>query len=430
MKTLFNKYYSEIQNIARKGFFYLFATNGLIIVIGFVSQLFVAGILDPVDIGRIKIMQTYIGLASLLGGFGFNTALLKLASDQRSQEERVDLLHLSMLVATVSFLLLYLVLFFLSKISLISNDPIIVRLFPYYALFLLPLNIQSMQLAYYQAIKEIRKMAVIQFYVKLISVGLIILITYLYKLEGYIIIITITGFISIFSLRKGLYGFGVKLLNLKFKFRYFTMMWKLAQMILLGNLAGTLFVSIDIYLINYLVEDRIEVGFYMFALTLISAYQIIPTSIQQIAFPFFSTKSKNYVNWLNSYTKYNKLNHIILVPVYLFGIIIIPPFVGFVFSGKYDGSIVYFIFLSLAWTLTFLNMMKGTALMGQGKFNINFYTTLISLTISFPVLYFSIRHYGLNGALIGKIFAAGVRYASSEIAFRSYVKKQNLINGI
>ena len=230
MKTLFTKYITEIQNIAKKGFFYLFATNGLIVVIGFVSQLFVAGILDPIDIGRIKIMQTYIILASLLGGFGFNTSLLKLASEQRSEEEKVDLLHLSMLVATVSFLLLYLVLFFLSKTSLISNDPKIARLFPYYALFLLPLNIQSMQLAYYQAIKEIKKMAVIQFYVKLISVGLIIVITYFYKLEGYISIISITGFISVFSLRRGLYGFGKKLVNLKFKIHYFNIMWKLAQL--------------------------------------------------------------------------------------------------------------------------------------------------------------------------------------------------------
>jgi O-antigen/teichoic acid export membrane protein len=83
MLTLLNKYISEIQNIGQKGFFYLFATNGLILIISFISQLFVAGILDPVDIGRIKIMQTYIGLASLLGGFGFNTSLLKLASEQR-----------------------------------------------------------------------------------------------------------------------------------------------------------------------------------------------------------------------------------------------------------------------------------------------------------------------------------------------------------
>jgi O-antigen/teichoic acid export membrane protein len=424
VRTLLNKYISEIPNIAKKGFFYLFATNGLILVIGFVSQLFVAGILDPVDIGRIKIMQTYIGLASLLGGFGFNTSLLKLASEKRSEEEKADLLHLSMLVATVSFLLLYLVLFYLSKSSLISNDPKIARLFPYYALFLLPLNIQSMQLAYYQATKEIRMMAVIQFYVKLISVGLIIVVTYFYKLEGYISIISITGFISVFSLRKGLFGFGKKLMNLKFNFTYLIIMWKLAKYVLLANLGGTLLGSMDIYLINYLVEDRVEIGYYMFALTIVSTYQIIPVTIQQVAFPFFSSKSENHINWLNSYKKYNKLNHIILIPLCLSGIIIIPPFIKFVFSGKYDASIIYFVFFSLAWMLNSLNMMKGTALMGYGKFNLNFYTLLISLTISFPVMYFLIRQHDLNGAIIGKIFAGAVNYAATFLLFRSFVKNQ------
>lgn len=430
MKTCFNKYIVEIRNIAQKGFFYLFATNGLIIVIGFVSQLFVAGILDPIDIGRIKIMQTYIGLASLLGGFGFNTSLLKLASEQRSEEEKVDLFHLSMLVATVSFLLLYLVLFFLSKTSLISNDTKIVRLFPYYALFLLPLNIQSMQLAYYQAIKEIKKMALIQFFVKLISVGLIIIITYFYKLEGYISIITITGFISVFSLGKGLKGLGKKFINLKVKFSYFATMWKIARYVLLADLVYSLLVSVDIYLINYLVEDRVEIGYYMFAITILSAYQIVPITIEQIAFPIFSNKSGNHLNWLNSYKKYNRLSHFLIIFLCLAGIIVIPPFIKFAFYGKYDSSIDYFVFFNLAFMLTYMNMMKGIALMGYGKFDLKFYASLITLAVSFPVMYLLIKQYGLSGAILGKILAGAIFYITTTLFFRSFIKNENLKNEI
>lgn len=430
MKTYFIKYISVIQNIAQKGFFYLFATNGLIVIFGFVSQLFVAGILDPVDIGRIKIMQTYIGLAALLGGFGFNTSLLKLASEQRSEDEKIDLLHLSMLIATVSFLILYLVLLFLSKTSLISADQNITRLFPYYALFLLPLNIQSMQLAYYLAIKEIKKMAVIQLFVKLISVALIIVITHFYKLEGYISIISITGFISIFSLRKGLYGFGKNLINLRFKFRYFIIMWKLANYILLSNLAVTILGSIDIYLINYMVEDRIEIGYYMFALTIISVYQIIPTSIEQVALPIFSNKSENHLNWFISYKKYNKLSHFVIISTCIIGIIVIPLLIKVAFSGKYNSSIIYFLFLSIAYMFSYMNMMKGTALMGYGKFNIKFHATLIALVVSLPVLWFLIRQYGLFGAIIGKIFMGAVLYVATFAVFHSFEKKQKLINGL
>ena len=93
MKKIITKYIAEIKGIGKKGFFHLFAVNGLVYVIGFASQLFVAWILDPADIGRIKIMQTYIGLAALLGGFGFNTSLLKLAFENCSEEEKNDFLN-------------------------------------------------------------------------------------------------------------------------------------------------------------------------------------------------------------------------------------------------------------------------------------------------------------------------------------------------
>jgi O-antigen/teichoic acid export membrane protein len=425
LKTFLIKYITEIQSIAKKGFFHLFAVTGFIYIIGFVSQLFVAGFLDPVDIGRIKIMQTYIGLAAILSGFGFNTALLKLASENRSEEEKADLLHLSMFLAIILFILIYLVLLILSKTGLISTDPIITRIFPYYALFLLPLVVQSMQLAYYQAIKELKKMAIIQFYVKLISLVLILTSTYLFKLKGYVVIISVTGFLSVFSLKKGLHGFAIKFVKLQFKFKYVVTMWKLAKYALIANLVGTLLYTADIYLINYLIADRTEIGYYMFALTIISAYQIIITSIQQVAFPFFSNKSDNPVDWLKSYEKYNKLNYYLLIIVCLAGIIIIPPFIKLVFSNKYNASLIYFVFLSIAWMIHYLNMMKGTALMGYGRFDINFYISLIGLVICFPVMYFLIKLFGLKGAIIGRIFEGVIIYLSSYTLFHSFVKKIN-----
>ncbi len=425
MKAQFDYYIREIKNIGKIGFFHLFAVNGLVYVIGFVSQLFVAWILDPADIGRIKIMQAYIGFASLLGGFGFNVSLLKLASEKRSEDEKADLLHLSIFLAVISFILIYFVLLILSKTSLISNDSIITKIFPYYALFLLPLTVQTMQLAYYQAIKELKKMAMIQFYVKLISVALILASTYFFKLEGYVAIISVTGLISVFSLKKGLRGLPIKFVNLQFKFQYVKMMWNLAKYALLANLVGTFLYTADIYLINYLIEDRTEVGFYMFALTIISTYQIIITSIQQVAFPFFSLKSGNPLNWLRSYEKYNKLNHYLLLIVCLAGIIIVPPFIKLVFSGKYNASLGYFVFLSIAWMIHFLNVMKSTALMGCGRFDINFYISLIGLIICFPIMYFLIKIFGLKGAIIGRIFEGIIIYVSSYTVFHSFVKKIN-----
>jgi O-antigen/teichoic acid export membrane protein len=417
------KYISEIKNISQKGFFHLSTVNGFVYVIGFASQLFVAWILDPADIGRIKIMQTYIGFAALLTGCGFNTSLLKLASENCPEEKKNDFLHLSLFMGSISFIPIFLILIILSKTGLISKDPVIMRVFPLYALFLLPLTLQTIQLAYYQAIREIKKMAVIQFYVKASSVILIIIATYLFKLDGYVVIIPLTGLLSVFFLKKGLKGFISNLFSLRFKFQYTKTMWKLAKYALIANLAGTLLYTTDIFLINYLVEDRTEIGYYMFALTVISVYQIIPSSIQQIAFPFFSNKSENHVNWLKSYKKYNKLNHFLIVFFCLAGVIILPPIIKLVFSDKYNPSLFYFVCLSMAWMIRFLNSMKNNALMGYGRFDLNFYISVMGLIICFPLMYYLIDHYGLKGAIVGKFFESILIYLFTASVFQSFLKK-------
>jgi O-antigen/teichoic acid export membrane protein len=251
---------------------------------------------------------------------------------------------------------------------------------------------------------------------------MIIIATYLFKLQRYVGMITITGIISVLSLRKGLKGFTKKLFNLKFNGDHLKIMWKLAQFALLANLVGTLLSTLDIYYINYLVEDKNEIGYYMFALTIVSVYQLIPISIQQVSFPFFSNKAEKFSVWYDSYKKYNGLAHLIIILLCISGVIIIPPFIRFAFSGKYNPSIVYFQFLSLAWMFTTMNMMKGTALMGYGKFNLNFKASLLSLIISFPVMYFLINRYGLAGAVSAKIITGIIIYLSSYLVFTSFLK--------
>ncbi len=46
----------------KRGFFHLLTANLLIQVVAFASQLFVAGILSPEDIGRIKVIQTFLSV--------------------------------------------------------------------------------------------------------------------------------------------------------------------------------------------------------------------------------------------------------------------------------------------------------------------------------------------------------------------------------
>jgi O-antigen/teichoic acid export membrane protein len=202
-------------------------------------------------------------------------------------------------------------------------------------------------------------------------------------------------------------------------------MWHFGGYALITNILGLLVSTIDVYAINYLVTDRKEVGYYMFALTILSVYQLFPNTIQQVAFPFFSEQSLAYKRWYNSYLKYNKLNHILVFFVALIGVLILQLFVKIAFSGKYDRSIYYFIFLSIAWLIRSANNIKGTSIMGYGRFDLNFLGSLITVVVTFPIVFILIKYYNLNGALIGMISGAVISYITVSFIFRSFNKKLN-----
>ena len=425
MLELYSKSLVELKNAAQKGLFHLVSANGLIFIAGLASQLFVAGFLDHVEIGQIKIMQTYIGFASILGGLGFNVALIQIASnDKVSEKQRNQYFNISLFIGLTSFIVLYVFLFILNAMGLISRDIEIKRLFPLYAIFMLPLILQTSYLAFFQAIKQIKKMAFAQTSVKILSVLAIVIAAGRFGLLGYIWAVVISSFIGIFifeiQLKKSLFS----RVRIYFSLEQVRTMWALSGYALAANIVGSVLSTIDIYMMNYFVSDRSVVGFYMFALTLVSIYQLFTTSIQQIAMPFFSSKSSEFNHWFKSYKKYNRINHFMIPMIVILGAFFVGSFVPVIFGGKYDQSIPFFIFISIGWGIRNLNVMKGTALMGMGKFNLNFKSSLISLFISFPIVLVAIGTYGMQGAIFSQVLVGLVSYFSSHFIFSNFIKEQ------
>lgn len=422
MRHTISAYITEIKNVAAKGLFHLFTANGLIYLVGFASQLFVAGMLDPIDIGRIKIMQAYIGLTSLGVGLGFNTSMIKRLTSVNNPAEKAKILQLTLIISIVTFLLFYIVLLALNLFHLISTDKVIISLFPYYALFLLPLGFQAMLIAYYQANKEIKKMSRLQFYSKVLTVALIIGITYFLGLKGYVAALIVSSVLTILVLYFYLSN-DVKIIILRnhpIDKAELRSLWDLAKFVLAANVLGNLVTSSDIYIVNYMIQDRETVGYYMFALTLVGVMIIVPTTVQQIAYPFFSEISISKTKWMSYYKKYNKLNHIFLLLMGGLAMILVPIVVKIAFRGKYDPSLGMYLLLMLGWLLNYLNSMKGTALMGVGKFNLNMHSSLISLPITLVLLLVLGHFWGLNGIILAKIFAGLSTYVISMLIFKKY----------
>ncbi len=96
-----------LSEISAKGFFHLLSANVLIQLVAFASQLFVAGILLPEDVGRIKIITTFLSVFSIIGGMGLHASTLKLCSENRSQKEIRELFSSGVVFTIVSTIVFY-----------------------------------------------------------------------------------------------------------------------------------------------------------------------------------------------------------------------------------------------------------------------------------------------------------------------------------
>ena len=157
-----------IQNSSR-GFFHLLSANVLIQIVAFASQLFVAGILSPDDVGRIKVIMTFLSVFSVVGSMGFNGSTLKLCSENRTQAEVRQIFSAGVLFTLISTIAFYLLAILLNSFGLFSSDKMIKWLIPMGLFPLITNSVFMVLVAYFQAIKEIKIMSRITIVNKLID---------------------------------------------------------------------------------------------------------------------------------------------------------------------------------------------------------------------------------------------------------------------
>ena len=173
----FHRLNQLLFDVAAKGFFHLLSANVLIQLVAFASQLFVAGILSPEDVGRIKIITTFLSVFSIIGGMGLNASTLKLCSENRSEAETKELFGSGVVFTVVSTVVFYVLALVLNSLGFLSSDTIIRRLMPM-GLFPLITNSAFMVLvSYFQATKQIRILSRITVN-KLIAIVAIIMLTW------------------------------------------------------------------------------------------------------------------------------------------------------------------------------------------------------------------------------------------------------------
>lgn len=418
--VLIHKTLALLTSVNKKGFFHLLSANLLLQLAGFSSQFFVAGFLEPIELGRIKIMQSMIQIIVVLASIGLNSSVLKLCSEQRSKQEKDAIYFTGLIITLLSTFIAYFLLITLASFDVLSQDKAINNIMLFFALAIIPIAINSYQTAYLQAIKLIKSIAKIQVITKIVTLCLVITLTYYFNLIGFIVATLIGFFLTsiyfIVNSKKSLIS-GWRHVT------YFNNFWDnckkhiyYAKYSSLANVAGQVAILADILFLNFFIEDRTSIGQYAFALTLVLILDLLLSTIQQMCSPYFSGMEKDKAALVNSFKKYQGYLYII---VCFFPIVIYWAFswlVPMLFGDKYDLAIELLSILLASWAIRALYALKGAAFWGGGDIKKTSILGIINLIISLPILYIG-TYGGVLGVAVAKFIAIFIAYFIVSVTF-------------
>jgi O-antigen/teichoic acid export membrane protein len=411
----------QIKGISGKGFFNLLTANVFIQIISFGAQLFVAGILSPEDIGRIKILQTFLAIFTIFGSMGFNSSTLKLCSEHRTEEEKKQIFRAGIFFTAISTLSAYLIVILLNSIGLLSQDSSIRTLIPLALFPLISSAFFSLYIGYHQAQKKIKLISNLTFINKLLSLFLIIIFTSYFGIQGYYMAYNISFIvllITIYIITKKISGNNKVHLSKKL----FNLHWNYARPSFYSNILATLSSYVDILLISFMVKDIQEIGYYSFALTLTIIFKLLPSTVQQISIPYFSNFASSQKQILYTYNRYSKILIFIIVLTCIVALLIAPFLIDLIFKGKYNSSIPYFIPLAIGWSILQFNQIQAAALFGIGKMNQIAKSQFILLFFNTIIMFIAIKAWGLTGASYASIVCAVFIVSLLRFYFRQSIK--------
>ncbi len=394
---------AAIRNASAKGFFHLLTANLAIGLLAFGSQLLVIKFLSPSEMADIKTMQSFIGIAAVIAGFGLNTAVLKMCSEQRSDTERSEILRQSLRYAILPIVLVLAAMAFAAKLGLFSPAPLVNR-WMFIFMFSVPATaLGSILMVYLQARKRIKLMAIVQTTIRIGGLAVIVVSAWLYGFGGFVISSTIVAFAALLPLIKIVRG---DLTGLKSRIeRKHPEIWYYARWSLAGNLVATIISFLDILMLNYFIDDRVGLGYYSIATIFVLGLNQVTTTVQAIATPYFSEYSSDKSKFMQVLGKYQKLLIVLALILTVVAILIVPRLIVMLYGESYAPSGEYFQILAIKYFFWSCYALLGVAILGIGKMKFSFYSVLVSLVISTAISYTLILQYGLQGAAFAQVFS-------------------------
>ena len=370
-----------IKSINEKGFFHLLTANYFIGFLGLASQLFVAKFLSPLELGDIKTLQSFIAVFSVLAGFGFNTAILKMCSENINIGRKKELFSKNIVYTLISMSIVIIFAFFLANFKILSpsenvNDWLVV-----YILVVPSAVLTSLVIAYLQALKKIKLMATLQSAIRLFGLLLIISSTYYFGFSGFVWSTIVSSYIALIAI---LY-FVKDDLKRPSAYKLEKTNFEYAKWSVLANVVGTIGMYLDILILNTFSTDREALGYYSLATIFLLGLNYVTGTVQSITTPYFSEKSNNEIEFMRIYKKYYKLLGFVSVSIGFLAFLVVPYLIHFVFGEDYHDAGIYFQILVFKYIFWSNFALIGVAVLSIGKMKFNFMITLVTTLIAFLI---------------------------------------------
>jgi O-antigen/teichoic acid export membrane protein len=394
-----------IRDAGRKGFFHLLSANALIGFLGFGAQLLVAKLLTPIELGQIRTMQSFIAVATVVGGFGFNTAVLKLCSENRSPAEKAFIFRRTLLYSAVPIPIVLVILLILARSGVLSPDIAVNRWLPIYMLTIPAVIYTLLIMAYLQALKQIQRMATLQVAVRALGFVAVVLCCATYGLAGFVIAAVVVGTIALAPLWYAARPPATPSVRIP---GLFSQSMNVAGWSVAANTVNTAGGYMDILLLNFLTTDRAGIGYYGIATIFIMGINQLTATVQTIATPYFSEKGDNVTEFKRVLWKYQKLLIIISAIVTAVSALTIPPLIATLYGDSYSAAGVYFRILTLKYFLWSCYALLGQAVLGMGLVRYNFFAALVQVVAAAIIGYHLITAFGITGAAWAQVISYAI----------------------
>lgn len=409
-----------VLNAANKGVFHLFAANVTIGVLAFGAQLLVVKFLTPAELGYIKTLQSFMAIATLLAGFGFNTAVVKLCSEKNSPGARAYIFRKCFSYSLVPIAATMLFLIAAAQLKWFSPVEEVNAWMPVYMLMVPGFVLAGIAMLYLQATKQIKLMATTQTLTRLFGAGLVVLSTFMLQFPGYVyatVVVNTAALLPLLWMLRNEFRSQERVPNVLGLGMYY------AKWGLVANVVQTIGANLDILLLNYLWSDRADIGLYGVATILLLGLNQITGTIQSIATPYFSEKSDNQQESWRVLKKYQWQLIGVAFLATAAAIIVVPPLVGYIYGAEYSAVGDYFCILSVRYFLWSCYALSAVAMLGAGRMKLYAGAVSISTVVTFVLTFIAIADYGPIGAAFAQVIGGLVALVMVTLMARNLYAK-------